>query len=236
MTTADNGRIFLIRHGQTTSNVRRALDTKLPGADLTELGIEQARQAGELLKSMTGELVLASSEAARAQQTARYLAEAFRAAGGDVREHGAVANIQEIPAGEMEMTTDEDSHYEYHVTFGSWLMGDLQRTIPGGLNGQQVLERYLPALFDFLDSVPADRSAAVVSHGAVIRFVAAFLCDLDANFAFTHYLANTQWVELVAPSAERLASLRELAYAGDIAGLKGCLEVTEWAGEAVHST
>ena len=34
--------LILLRHGQTTSNVDRLLDTRLPGAALTELGQEQA--------------------------------------------------------------------------------------------------------------------------------------------------------------------------------------------------
>ena len=35
-------RLILIRHGQTHSNVAHALDTTVPGADLTDLGREQA--------------------------------------------------------------------------------------------------------------------------------------------------------------------------------------------------
>lgn len=38
--------LILLRHGQTTSNVDHKLDTLLPGAELTELGQEQARETG----------------------------------------------------------------------------------------------------------------------------------------------------------------------------------------------
>jgi len=42
-------RLLLIRHGQTSSNVRRLLDTAVPGADLTDEGLAQAgRLVGEL--------------------------------------------------------------------------------------------------------------------------------------------------------------------------------------------
>lgn len=34
--------LILLRHGQTTSNVDRKLDTLVPGAPLTQLGEEQA--------------------------------------------------------------------------------------------------------------------------------------------------------------------------------------------------
>ena len=35
-------RLLLVRHGQTMSNVDRVLDTKVPGAPLTEEGRAQA--------------------------------------------------------------------------------------------------------------------------------------------------------------------------------------------------
>ena len=40
------GRIILLRHGQTYSNINRALDTRPPGAELTERGREQAQEVG----------------------------------------------------------------------------------------------------------------------------------------------------------------------------------------------
>ena len=47
-------RLILIRHGQTSSNVADLLDTGEPGADLTELGREQA---AVLPQSLAGEEV-----------------------------------------------------------------------------------------------------------------------------------------------------------------------------------
>ena len=47
-------RLFLVRHGQTTSNEIHALDTALPGASLTTLGREQAGAAGRYQKPYRG--------------------------------------------------------------------------------------------------------------------------------------------------------------------------------------
>ncbi|MBC2681458.1 histidine phosphatase family protein [Corynebacterium sp. 4HC-13] len=69
--------LFLVRHGQTTSNEIRALDTALPGADLTELGREQATSVGRILAQRSSCLHVLSSQAARAQQTAAQLAASF---------------------------------------------------------------------------------------------------------------------------------------------------------------
>lgn len=77
-------RLFLVRHGQTTSNAIHALDTALPGADLTDLGREQATEAGRILATRTRKARILSSQAARAQQTAVNLAHAFAAEGGQV--------------------------------------------------------------------------------------------------------------------------------------------------------
>lgn len=76
--------LYLVRHGQTTSNEVCALDTELPGANLTEWGREQSIDAGTLLSRQTPRLHVMSSEAARAQQTAVNLAASYVAGGGEL--------------------------------------------------------------------------------------------------------------------------------------------------------
>lgn len=89
-------RLYVVRHGQTTSNVIHALDTALPGAFLTELGQRQAREAGQLLAESRSAaassatqptapvkpVMVVCSQAARAQQTAALLAGEFLKHGG----------------------------------------------------------------------------------------------------------------------------------------------------------
>ena len=62
--------LILLRHGQTTSNVDRKLDTLVPGAPLTPLGEEQAVAAGQAISASYQVERVFSSEALRAQQTA----------------------------------------------------------------------------------------------------------------------------------------------------------------------
>ncbi len=89
---APRGRLILFRHGQTTSNLITALDTAVPGADLTSMGVEQAFTGGERIVA-DGTLsgaevarqgdasagsprpVIISSEALRARKTARFAAQ-----------------------------------------------------------------------------------------------------------------------------------------------------------------
>src|SRR5665647_3502119 len=42
-------RLILVRHGQTSSNISRALDTAEPGPDLTDLGRAQAAALSRVL-------------------------------------------------------------------------------------------------------------------------------------------------------------------------------------------
>ena len=68
-----SGRLVLVRHGQSHGNVDRRLDTRPPGAALTDLGREQARAfARDLARSPP--VLIAHSVALRAVQTAREIA------------------------------------------------------------------------------------------------------------------------------------------------------------------
>lgn len=239
---AQSTRLFLVRHGQTTSNAIHALDTALPGADLTDLGWEQAAEAGHWLTERTQRLKIASSFAARAQQTAVGLAGAF---GGEIVPAGfsrgaslddatasaratdhiqaalqRLPRVSEIPAGQYEMKNDEDSHEAYHSILGTWMLGRVDKVVPGGLSGAEVLREYLATLLVALaDNEAANREAvqnggeptdiALVSHGAVIRLVARFLGGVDPEWAFMHYLANGNVITLRVP--DNIAELADVA-------------------------
>ena len=62
-------RVMLVRHGQTSSNARGLLDTAAPGADLTDLGREQAAALVDLLDGQRVDAIFAST-LVRSQQTA----------------------------------------------------------------------------------------------------------------------------------------------------------------------
>ncbi|MCR8693010.1 histidine phosphatase family protein [Rhodococcus rhodochrous] len=187
-----SGRLILARHGQTVANVARRLDTKLPGAELTELGVEQARTLGKNLVERTPSLIVAS-QALRARQTAEHAAPAVSLE-TVVRE-----GVHEVQVGELEDRSDEESHKLFMKVYEEWHNGDLRARVPGGESALDVLDRYLPVLeslrSDYLDAGSGD--VVVVSHGAAIRLVAAYLGKVPSGFAITNHLANTETVELV---------------------------------------
>lgn len=154
--------LLLIRHGQTTSNVMGALDTAVPGADLTHLG---QRQAQDLVHRLEGVSVdrIATSLQVRTQQTAAPL---VTARGIQPLHH---AGFGEISAGKLEMmATHEAADLYIHAAY-SWARGDLDVQIPGGEAGTDVLARFEEALCATLAGLDENATVAVVAHGAILR-------------------------------------------------------------------
>lgn len=180
-------RLLLIRHGQTASNVIHALDTAVPGADLTEMGRTQAAAVPDALVGESIDAIYTTT-LVRTQQTAQPLAEA--------RGMTAITHpgFREIAAGDLEMRADDEAVRAYiEVVFG-W-PADPVRRIPGGEDGHEVLIR--------CDAVVAHaaarglRDVVIVAHGAVIRaFAAARAGNVDAEYAASHWLRNTGMVVL----------------------------------------
>lgn len=189
-------RLMLVRHGQTPANVRKALDTRPPGAPLTEEGHEQARTLAESLATepVVG---LYASLATRAQQTATAVAERI---GLPLT---VLDSIHEVYVGDLEGQTGVAPLTEFHRIYSAWLEGGLDERIPGGETGQEVLDRFLPAIERIRDS-HADGVAVLVSHGAAIRLVANELAgNVSADAANSVLLPNTGRIVLELDPAER---------------------------------
>lgn len=192
---AVSGRLILLRHGQTHANVARRLDTRPPGAELTDLGRRQARRFARS-RSDAPALVLHSA-AVRAAQTAAEIAAEFALTPTHVE------GIHEVQAGDLEDRSDDDAINRFRAVYQRWHEGDLDQAMPGGETGREVLDRYLPVLEEvrvrYLDDGHGGSTSGdvvVVSHGSAIRLVAATLAGVDRRFALTHHLDNTEAVVL----------------------------------------
>ncbi len=188
-----SGRLVLLRHGQSHGNVDRRLDTRPPGAALTDLGREQARAFGRELPHRPA--MLAHSVAVRAAQTAEEI-------GGEL---GLATHefegIHEVQVGDLEDRNDDDAIAAFEAVYQRWHEGDLDVPMPGGgETGNEVLDRYVPVLTQLrmrhLDDAAWRGDIVVVSHGAAIRLVSAVLAGVDGSFALDHHLANTEAVVL----------------------------------------
>ena len=191
------GRLVLTRHGQSVGNVEHRLDTRPPGSELTPLGLDQARTfAGSDLHRP---VLVAHSIATRAVQTATVIGDRLQLSAR------VLTDIHEVQVGALEGRSDEDAIAEFTAIYRGWQRGDLDRAMPGGETGRQVLDRYLPVIADlrgrYLDDEDFTGDIVVVSHGAAIRLVAAALAEVAGEFAIEHQLANTESVVL-APAGD----------------------------------
>ncbi|MGV0743203.1 histidine phosphatase family protein [Mycolicibacterium sp. XJ870] len=187
-----SGRLILVRHGQSLGNVDRRLDTLPPGAELTDLGRDQARQFAHTLPHAP--LIVAHSVARRAAQTAAGIAEET---GLDLHEY---EGVHEVQVGELENRNDDAAIAEFNRIYQRWHSGELDVPMPGGESASQVLDRYVPVLTQlrlrYLDDHAFDGDIVLVSHGAAIRLVAAALAGVDGSFALDHHLPNAESVVL----------------------------------------
>lgn len=186
------GRLILVRHGQSHANVERRLDTRPPGADLTDLGVQQARDFARSRDRVPG--LLLHSVARRAAQTAG-------AVGAELGVAPAQADgLHEVQAGDLEDRTDDAAIAEFNRVYQRWHEGDLDAAMPGGESGREVLDRYLPVVTElrlrYLDDHAWSHDIVVVSHGAAIRLAAATLAGVDSSFVLDHHLSNTEAVVL----------------------------------------
>lgn len=206
-----SGRLVLLRHGQTHGNVERRLDTRPPGAELTELGREQARVFARTL--VRAPALIAHSVATRSAQTAVEIREAISPGLSPVpigtRE---LEGIHEVQVGDLENRSDEGAHELFRAVYQRWHGGEHGLPLPGGETAQHVLDRYLPVLhrlrMHYLDDDAFDGDIVVVSHGAAIRLVSAVLAGVDASFAIEHHLANAESVVLAPITEGRWSCLR----------------------------
>jgi broad specificity phosphatase PhoE len=187
-------RLILVRHGQTSSNIGRLLDTEDPGADLTPLGRDQAAALVPALGAVQIEAIY-SSPLARAKQTAAPLSMSLGLR-VQVRE-----GLREVRAGTLEMRGDDASASTYLRTVLAWSKGQVDTRMPGAENGREVFARYDDVIDEVTDQGLA--TAVIVSHGAMIRSWTAHRVDnITTDFVERHPVRNTGCVVLEGSPAQ----------------------------------
>lgn len=179
-------RLLLLRHGQTTANVRGELDTAIPGPGLTPLGMAQAASVPSGLRGEAVDAIFAS-QLIRTQQTAAPLA-ADRGLAVTVLD-----GIHEIEAGELELATDRESYRRFFEVCIAWGGGDRDRVMPGAANGHGFFARFDAAI----DAIGEVGTAVVVSHAAAMRvWIAGTARNIEPAFTAQQELDNTGLVVL----------------------------------------
>jgi broad specificity phosphatase PhoE len=183
--------LLLVRHGQTPANLARALDSKPPGAPLTDEGHNQAAKFAARIATSPVVAVYAST-ATRAQETAAHIASPH---GLEVQ---VIEGVQEVFVGDLEGQTTDDALAAFISVYDRWTQDDLDSRMPGGESGREIQARYLRAVAD-IRANHADGLVVLVSHGGSIRLAAEWLAEnVDGQVAKIGILPNTGHVLLEA--------------------------------------
>lgn len=177
-------RLLLIRHGQTPANVAGALDTAIPGLPLTELGQAQAAAVPGALADERIDSVHAT-RLVRTQLTAEPLTAGRRL---PVQ---VGSGLEEVSAGSLEMRSDPDAIAGYVECLAAWMVGDLDRAMPGGPDGRAFWSRYDAAIRRIAAQHRPEETAVVVSHGAAIRLFTTLATGIPIEEAHELRIANT---------------------------------------------
>lgn len=187
-------KLIMVRHGETASNLKMALDSLPPGPPLTEAGQAQAAALAAALAEAEAVGAVYASTAVRAQQTAAPVARAF-GLGVEVLD-----GVQEIFCGDLEGRHDREAFEVFLAVVRSWAEGDLDVAIPGGETGRQVVDRFVAAVDGVAARHATGDTFVLVSHGGALRMAApALATNVQPALAEAGLLPNTGRVVLENP-------------------------------------
>lgn len=177
------GRVFLVRHGQTTANAQQVIQGPRIDAELSELG---HRQAASLAQALAAEPIAAvfTSPLTRARQTAEAVVQVHArtapATAGGARDGRASLAVQVVPElyemdyGHFIGQGYDDVRQEMDQVLDAWRMGFVDQPFPGGESALLAQHRIRP--FAARLAMAAEGSdVAVIAHGRINRVLLATL-------------------------------------------------------------
>lgn len=158
-------KIYLIRHGQTDWNVAH----KIQGCHDIPLNETGRKQAKALARGMEKRSVTAvfSSRQQRAMETAKAIADSQ---GLSVI---PMPGLEEVEFGQWEGMTWKEIGEKYPKELAMWQQNPAEVSPPGGETRAQICERIAWAVEMILSLAEGD--VAVVSHGAALAYVVAYM-------------------------------------------------------------
>lgn len=197
-------RVVFWRHGRTSWNAARRFQgqTDIP---LDEVGTFQARRAAALLAGKllaagerSGPVRIVSSDLARAQSTARALAQLT---GGEV---AVDKRLRETFGGAWEGLTFDEIAEAYPAEILQWQHDEPGIRAGGGETRAEVAGRMVEGILDAVDSLPDGGTLVVATHGGATRVALAKILGLpEPLWRSLSGLSNCHWslVEASGPAA-----------------------------------
>lgn len=174
--------LYIVRHGQTVANTENRIAGRA-NFPLTDLGHAQAACTANFLKDTPLDAVL-SSPLVRAKDTAAPIAGS----------HGlpltVVPDLAEVNFGKLEGMLLTEAAPIYPDVLEAWHNHIADADFPGGENMRGVAVRARQVIRDILTAYPEKR-VCIVTHGALIKFILAFIKDMPLEeLDSVHYVNN----------------------------------------------
>ena len=168
------GRVFLVRHGQTTANADQVIQGPRIDAELSELGRRQAVSVAHALAEVPLRAVF-TSPLQRARQTAEAVVRQHSRASAEGKAGLAVQvvpELYEMDYGAFIGRRVPDVGSEMDQVFDAWRLGFVDQSFPGGESALLAQHRIRPFAARL---APAAESSdlAVVAHGRINRVLLA---------------------------------------------------------------
>jgi broad specificity phosphatase PhoE len=182
-------RLYFVRHGESTANLRREFCNTGVKHPLTENGVEQARAVAGALSGLPVERIY-TSPLWRAVQTARILAETLQTP-LEIAEA-----LREWSVGIYEGTTDPAGWALHRQVQDDWFIHSrLDSRMPGGESYLEIQERFVPFMEGLVrDGKDADRNIVLVAHGGLyLAMLPAIFTNVDFAFARQHGFPYTAY-------------------------------------------
>jgi broad specificity phosphatase PhoE len=184
-------RLVLWRHGETDWNADRRMQGQLD-AELSEVGIEQARRAAVHIAQLAPQ-VLVTSDLSRAASTAAVLAQRT---GLPVR---IDKRLRETHLGQWQGLTHEDVDARWPGGRATW-RGNAEWAPPGGETRVEVAGRARHVVAE-LDADEQAEVAVLCAHGGLIASLVCSLLELPVDrWPAVGGIGNCNWVELSKPA------------------------------------
>ncbi|WP_204141482.1 histidine phosphatase family protein [Halomicronema sp. CCY15110] len=169
-------RVILVRHGQSTFNLKQLIQGQIDVSELTELGLAQAQQVGETLKGIAFDQFYASP-LKRAYQTAETIFGVMQSTVADTPLPQAVDTIKEISLPLWEGISFRDAEAKYPEIYRLWREDpqNCMMPLPDGTEFYPVRSLYERATQFWQDILPQHdgHTVLVVAHSAINRALIA---------------------------------------------------------------
>ena len=214
----NEGRLYLVRHGETASNAEGLWQGKHGDDPLNERGRAQSLAAAKALSDFASASALYASDLRRAAETAGIIGARL---GLPVKTH---AGLREYGFGDLEGATTSEVLAKWKTLLGQWRT-DPSAKPPGGESAIEFTLRVGAALQEIIDQ-HQDEHVIVVAHGGSLSVGLSVLVGEPDNWQ--NYQMTNCGISIVGLGPDR--SILAFDETSHLAGIG----VTAWAGADVR--